>query len=235
MNKKENTSNTSNTTNKNEKVSKYFNPRTQIEYVHIQNSIFSILCKKLNSFYNRLPILMGDVKDFNNAHGLGVWSYHVQRDRAKLLQNPDNYGPLSSSKNNKKFIKSNTELIENCIRHFVRIVSVEFPNFHLKKEYEFVIDTNPFRISTSYFHRDGGEEFLLFIYPKTNPVGTYFSGPHTEGDQDTVHQSMKKLPSVKQCDAIMIHNTRVTHATPVNFRETSNENLSFIRISMREI
>ena len=81
--------------------------------------------------------------------------------------------------------------------------------------------------------------FYLFIQKK-KPIASCI-GKNSLKEIELTKQNKCNLgvltPEVKQCDAIMIENQKVTHCTDCNYLEESNEktNLAFIRISLIEI
>lgn len=148
-----------------------------------------------------------------------------------------------NGENNKKFIEENKELIKNCIRRFLDIVKTYYPNSVKSNEkYEFSIDSRWKRRSIPIFHKDGDTEFLLFIYPKKNPTGTYIGKKDIGLVQkrdifcDEVQNNSKILPKIDQCDSIIIHNKTQKHASPnISFKESNEEeNMALIRFSMTE-
>ena len=103
-----------------------------------------------------------------------------------------------------------------------------------QNKYKFTICTRQSRGTSCDFHRDGSDLFLLFIYPKAKAIGTYLSFKKMSGQHvNDVNETLKVLPDVNQCDAIMIDNNKIVHATPSVFSE-SREDLAFIRIAMKK-
>ena len=210
-----------------------------IKYIHIRNGIFAELCCKLNNFFNTIPFIKtnyGRTKNFVEIMGLGVWTF--DKNEIKMIKGP--FLPSNEShlngKNNTEFIEKNKELIKNCIRHFLNIVKIYYPDIKFKsnEKYEFNIDSRWKRGSSPVFHKDGGDEFLLFIYPKQNPTATSIGKEDISKYQKDVSNNNKILPKIDQCDSIIIHNKTQTHATPDIPIKNENENMAFIRFSMYE-
>lgn len=219
-------------------VTKITDDLTDIKYVRIQHSIFSFLCAKMNSFFNRLPAGGGisSQKDFNGVYGGGIWLYDHNTRNIELMEYPlrvEN-SKNATGENNKRFINENMELIKACIIHFVRIVESQFTDFQFENKYEFTICTRQRRGVSCDFHRDGSDLFLLFIYPKAAATGTYLSFEKMSGQHvNDVDETLKVLPEVNQCDAIMVDNNKIVHATP-HANSKSREDLAFIRIAMKK-
>ena len=216
-------------------VTKIIDDTAKIEYVRIQHSIFSILCAKMNFFVNGLPVSSANHKNFNSVFGGGKWLYNHSTKNIELMEYPfpaTTHSKNATGENNKIFIDNNMELIKACIQHFVGIVESQFTDFQFENKYKFTICTRQSRGTDCDFHKDGSDLFLLFIYPKAVAIGTYLSGNSASGK--TVNNVDEKvLPKVNQCDAIMIDNNKLVHATPDVFSE-SREDLAFIRIAMKK-
>ena len=159
--------------------------------------------------------------------------------------------------NSKQFIKENNELIKDCLHYFIKLIKDNFKDFKFNDNSYVQIDTRPKKAFVHHLHQDGDDEFIIFIYPKNNPIATAicsyekcqqyykekfddikFNKLNLENFEEAkCPEDMKVLPIIKQCDAIMIKNASVYHCTPkvsTKRLDYEKENMSFIRFSLKK-
>lgn len=220
--------------------------KDDIFFYKIKNSVFTTLCNRLNIFYNKFA----DTK-FHGPYALGGWEY--VHNNSSISQNIPTFGSDTSKKRSNIFITREIDLIKDCLHYFVELIKEKFPDFKFNEFSNFRIDVRSHRLPEYQLHQDGDDLFILFIYPKTEPIATAicsyqqcnkfteFKGDRSleplDLDEKSCPENMKIIPTINQCDAIMLQNTKVYHCTPNSFSSdnSNSENLSFIRISMKKI
>lgn len=218
--------------------------KNDIEYIKFSDGKYKTLCNELNSFFENLSN-----KKISQLRGLGVWIYtptineipKIENIERSLLKNDQPFHPSIRMNNqaNLDFINQEINLIKETLIEILIVANKKF-NLNLNKRYKFSIDLRNKRSPINIFHKDGNDKILFFIYPKKKPIASCI-GKNMLDKTELTNQNRCSLgvltPEVKQCDAIMIENQKVTHCTDCNYSEESNEetNLAFIRISLIEI
>jgi hypothetical protein len=203
----------------------------------IKNSIFTLLCSKLNNYYNKLTS-----KKIVMVNGLGLWNYKDKDDIVEIDVKPHNYIThinVEAKRNSREFYENNKFLIKLSVKYFIKLIKEYYPNFIFKDNFKYLvqIDIRLKRGNENFIHKDGGDNFLLFIYPKSEPIATTICSNKCVLPKDgkECDDGLKHRSEIKQCEAIFLNNNDNYHCTPyVNRKiDSEKENIAFIRFSLK--